>query len=272
MDKQQLGDKAISILGAGIGAVAGMAGGPGGIIAGSVFGAAFTETLRDVAKRMLSNREQLRVDNASTYIAEGITARLNAGEFVRQDDFFQGSANFTSDGAELLEGILLRCKEQYQERKLYYISNIFKNVAFDPRITARAAYQTLSLAEDLTYQKFCLLAYYGRKADFVAFNIMQDPTLWYPDVEFPTEMLICLQDVLELINQGTLANNALMVDSTHIMPGAANLTAKGQKAFDLMELHQVPYEDILSAVAPLEFQASWGKSTNGTINGVRQPR
>jgi hypothetical protein len=159
MDKQQIGDKAINVLGAGVGAVAGMAGGPGGIIAGSLLGAAFIETIRDVAKRMLSSKEQLRVDNASTYIAEGIIAKLNAGEIVRQDDFFQGKANFTSSGAELLEGVLLKCKEQYQERKLFFISNIFKNVAFDSSISAMAAYQALSLAEGLTYQKFCLLSF-----------------------------------------------------------------------------------------------------------------
>ncbi len=272
MDKRQIGDKAVSILGAGIGAVAGMAGGPGGIIAGSVLGAAFTETLRDVARRMLSNKEQLRVDNASTYIAEGIIAKWDAGEIVRQDDFFQGSANFTSDGAELLEGILLRCKEQYQERKVRFISNIFKNVAFSERISSQTAYQTLSLAEELTYQKFCMLSYYGRKEAFTDFNILNDPTTWYPEAQVPHAMDIAIQDLLEMHYQGLLTNQFGITVANSLVPGTMTLTSKGQVAFDLMELGQVESDDVLAVIRPLEFPQHWGVSSNSTINGVRQPR
>jgi hypothetical protein len=101
---------------------------------------------------------------------------------------------------------------------------------------------------------------------------MQDPTTWYSRVTFPTEMMICLQDVLELIHQGILANNSLIANNTHITPHDMALTAKGQKAFDLMELQHISKEDVLEAIAPLEYQTSWGVSDNGTLNGIYQQR
>jgi hypothetical protein len=271
MDKRNWADKTAGVVGGGIGGAIGLLGGPIGAILGGAAGSAITDTLKDVIKRTASNREKIRIDNASTYVISGLLERLNSGEIVRQDGFFAGDANFTSDGAELLDGILMKCKEQYQERKVHFISNIFKNIAFGITITARAAHQTLSLAEELTYQKLCLLAYYGNRENFSSFNIMRDPTLWYPHVEFSEEMEICLQDLLEMLNQGVLSNEVMGTDSNSVMAGGMKLTAKGQRAFKLMELDQVAREDILDALQPLEFQDSWGMSKNRTINGVRQP-
>jgi hypothetical protein len=270
MNKQNLGDKAVSIIGGGVGAAIGLFGGPPGAIAGGALGAAFTDILRDVAKRMLSDKEKLRVESASNYIAEGIMEKLNSGFIVRQDNFFEGDANFTSNGAELLEGVLLKCKEQYQERKVKFISNIFKNAAFNTDISPQAAYQAISIAEALTYQKFCLLSYCGRKEDFADFNILKDPTSWYDKFQVPPAMDIAIQDLLEMHYQGLLTNQFGMTVSNSVVPGTMGLTAKGQMAFDLMELGQVERNDVMTAIRPLEFPQHWGISSNRTLNGIRQ--
>ena len=208
------------------------------------------------------------MESAAHHLAAGIQESLDAGYIQRQDEFFEGDDVFSSDGAQLLEGVLLKCRAQYQEKKVRIIANIFKSVAFNANISPSMAYQVLSLADELTYQKLCLLSYYGRRPEFAGFNIFNDPILWYPHVSFSNEMLVVVQDLLEMHNQGIIKNDVLTVDSSHIMAGGITLTARGQMAFDLLELRQINERDVLEAIQPLAYQTSWGKSTSGTVNGV----
>lgn len=277
MDKIELNNKASAIVGGAVGAALGLLGGPGGALSGyaagvaiasSMAGAAIGEVIKDVGVRVFSNREKLRVDNATVYIADGIVEKIGAGQIVRQDGFFEGTDNFTSNGAELLEGILLKCKAQYQEKKVRLISNVFKNVAFNPLVSAQSAYQVLALADALTYHKLCLLSYLGRKADFHDFTILSAPFRWYPNVEFSTDTLAVAQDLFEMAGQGIVTNFFSTFDSIDIVPGRMTLTVRGQRAFELLELDLISYEDVLDVIKPLEYLETWGVNSNGTVNAV----
>lgn len=112
MNKLELGNKGAGIVGGVIGATVGLVGGPAGSIAGGAVDSIVADVLKDFAERMLSSRERVRLDSATSYIADGIEQELTAGRIVRQDGFFEGDANFTNKGAELLEGVLLKCKAQ----------------------------------------------------------------------------------------------------------------------------------------------------------------
>ena len=251
------------------GAVIGLTGGPVGSIAGAIVGSFLGDIFKDVASRMLSHRERVRLDNATSYISDGIADGIEAGRVVRQDDFFEGSNNFSSDAAELLEGVLLKCKAQFQEKKVRLLANLFKNVAFNDTITSETAYQLLNLVDGFSYFQLCQIAYYGRRQEFVDFQILNDFYGAYSE-SLTEENHSAARDLYELSEQRIFQD----VDgsSNPGEPGAVNpahirLATRGRQAFDLLELQQIPAEDVLKAIKPLEYQDSWGINSRGEVNG-----
>jgi outer membrane lipoprotein SlyB len=94
MDKLDTGNKVAGLLGGIVGAAVGMLGGPVASIAGGAAGSVVADVLKDMAARTLSNRERIRFDNATLYVADSIIKSIKAGLIVRQDGFFEGDTNF----------------------------------------------------------------------------------------------------------------------------------------------------------------------------------
>jgi len=260
MDKSDLINKGADVTGSLAGAGVGLAvAGPPGALWGAIAGPVVTNVIKDVAKRALSSRERIRLDNAITYIEAGIVENINSGRVVRQDGFFEGDNNFSSNGAELLDGVLLKCRAQYQEKKVRLISNIFKNVAFDDSISPLIAHQILNLAEGLTYQNLCLLGYFARKAEFVDFSpyeaSLSSARYMKPSPDWLTksETWEVFQDMMSLYRQSLIKDGS---GSSHLMadtlkPSEMVLEIRGQAVVQLMELVQIPQEDILAVVGPI---------------------
>ncbi|QNE38605.1 hypothetical protein F1C16_03070 [Hymenobacter sp. NBH84] len=266
--KLDVSDTAIDVAGGVLGAAIGLIPGHNTALMGAALSPIFSAALKDLRMRVSSNREQQRLDSATVYVADSIIKNIQAGKIVRQDDFFQGENNFSSEGAELLEGVLLKCRAQYQEKKVQLIANIFKNIAFDATISAQMAYQVLSMADGLTYQNLCLLSYFGRRQDFLEFQILKEPFSMYPDA-FGIDTWVVAHDILELYNRGILSSQSGFMESTSITPSNIGLTVRGKGAFDLMDLNSIPNDDVLAVIRPLEYKAHFGTGRFGLINGEK---
>lgn len=269
MSRLDISNKAAGIVGGIVGAVVGLPGGPAASIGGAAVGSLVADALKDFAGRMLSGRERVRLDSATSYIADGIEQELAAGRVVRQDGFFEGDANFTSNGSELLEGVLLRCKAQYQDKKVRLIANIFRNVAFDATISAQAAYQMLNFADSLTYQQLCIIAFYGRKAERFELRLLKDRFHIYQADAIGLDTWAAARDLLELYRQGILtSDDGGFIEHTVINPSNLSIAPRGKVAFKLLGLNEVPAADVVEAMQPLEYHDSWGISNERTVNGV----
>lgn len=248
-----LSNKGAGALGGVVGAAIGMLGGPAGSLAGAAAGSVIGDVLKDVASRQLSHREQVRLDNATVYIADGIVESLDAGRIVRQDGFFDGDTNFSSNGYELLEGVLLKCKAQYQEKKVKLLANLFKNVAFDAAIKANTAYQMLNLADGLTYFDLCVVSYYGRN---------QKPKIILPITRFGyydnlgLDTLSAINDLFRMCQLGLLHQNNLS-SPLNQAPIDCIIDKRGEGLFTLLELEHLPESDVLEAMKPFEYKAHW---------------
>lgn len=277
MNKLKLANTGAGAVSGAAGAAIGLVGGPIGSVAGAVVGSLMGDMFKDVAARMLSHRERVRIDNATVYISDGIQEGFDAGLMIRQDDFFQGDNNFTSDAAELLEGVLLKCKAQYQEKKVRLIANLFKNVAFDASVSAETAYQLLNLVDGLSYHHLCQIAYYGRRKEFIDFQILSTSFGRYRNL-LAEENFSAAGDLLRLFDQRIFEDKDEDNDKetvgygtpTAITPSQLRLAIRGRYAFSLLELQRIPMEDVLKAVKPLEYQVSWGADELGEINGKSQ--
>lgn len=274
MDKDKLKNflkKGSEISGGAIGGAIGLIGGPGGAILGGGLGVLSAQLLNEVIERSLSDRQKIRIAATSTFLFDGIANRLDQGENIRDDDFFEKVVYERSKAEELFEGTLMKCANQFQEKKIKFISRIFEKTIFDKSISAETANQLLSIADSLTYRKLCVISFYGRRTiDFTGEVLMKDPYSWYPSLTFTTNEKLLLQDLFDLTNLDILdKGNLLAVTNKDMMPDKLSLSEIGKSLMDIMNLVEIERADIAPIVEGLRYKPEWGTSSNGTINGER---
>lgn len=146
------------LAGAAIGGALGfLAGGPGGAAFLSVSGVAITRALTLAADKYMTQRERMRVGSVAAITADRISARLANGDILRQDMFDADDA-FHSDGEQLLEGVLLKARDAYEEQKLPYFARFYANLLFEPTIPAPVGFMLLKSLERLTFRQIVLLS------------------------------------------------------------------------------------------------------------------
>lgn len=263
--------KGAEITGGIVGGAIGLIGGPIGSIAGGGLGVLSAQLIQEIIERSLSNRQQIRIAATSTFIFDGIKRRLDNGETIRNDNFFEKSIYDRSNAEELFEGTLLRCANQFQEKKIIHISKIFEETVFTDIISPETANQLLELANSLTYRKLSLISFYGRRnTDLSGVTLMKDPYTWYSHISLTTNEKMLNQDLYELINSDLLYNdNTAMFSNNDILPDKITLTKTGQDLFEIMDLKEIDKSYVLNIVSDLKYKTEWGRSTNGTINGER---
>lgn len=145
------------------GAALSLAAGP---LVGAATGTALSEVLarvgRELHDRFLAPRQGARAAGALDVAWVRIDERLQAGEELRQDGFFDAGDDGRVDAEELLEGTLVTAANAWEERKVPFIGNLYANLAFDERVTPGHAGFLLRLADRLTYGQLCILAFFAR--------------------------------------------------------------------------------------------------------------
>lgn len=274
MENDKLKDflkKGAEITGATIGGAIGLIGGPAGVVVGGGLGVLTSQLMYEVIERQLTNRQQIRIAATSTFLFDGIAQRLKNGEIIRTDDFFERKIYDRSKAEELFEGTLMRCANQFQEKKIRHLSKIFEETIFNEQISPETANQLLELGNTLTFRKLSLISFYGRRnLDIIGEILMRDAIILYPQIILSTNEKLLLQDLYELINSDLLFNNnTAMFSNDHVFPDKITLTQTGETLFRIMDLKQIDKNYILDIIEDLKYKSEWGISTNGTINGER---
>ena len=88
--------------------------------------------------------------------AAGIVERINAGEKLREDGFFEEGEAGRSDAEEVWESLLSKCQREASERKLPYMGHLFAGLAFHESVGLDLAHQIISEAERLSYRSASL--------------------------------------------------------------------------------------------------------------------
>jgi len=124
---KELIDLGADLTGSAAGGVLGsLAAGPAGAAVGAMLGTALEKAIKfayDFANRHLSEREKKRIGAALTFALYKIDQYLSAGCVPREDGFFDSDATDRSPSHEILEGVLLKCKSEIEEKKCKYISS-----------------------------------------------------------------------------------------------------------------------------------------------------
>ena len=230
-------DRASSLVGTALGAVVGtVMGGPlAGAILGGVTGEVMKSTLGDFAKRWLTPKEAERIGTAAALIMTNISERQTAGHVVRADNFFTIHERMRSAAEELYEGVLLKSKEEFEEKKIFYISNIFTHTVFDQTLDAANANFILTIAERLTYRQITLIGLIGQNTDNIMGLRTTNNRPGFID-ERPEALNFLIQDIRALNDYGIIRNRDRMGLSNYVDPAPGNLvlTDVGFRFFNVL--------------------------------------
>lgn len=242
--------KAIIAVGSDIsGAAAGGAtgfllGGPAGAAFGAATGAAAAHTLRSVgeqaADRLLSPREKTRVGAALAIAADKVSGRLDRGETLRSDGFFEPKYYGLSDAEEIAESVLIKCQHEAEERKVPYMALLIANIAFDPQISPALAHQIIKTAENLTYRQLCILKLAALKNNF---------TLRVKDYRgqqnFEKPLYEILYECLDLYHRALINfGGEVAFGPTDIKPNSMSVQGIGADLLNQMGLLTIPDTDL----------------------------
>ena len=206
---KQLIETGTEIAGAAAGGALGfLAGGPlaaaGATVAGVAIAKSAEKLISDIANRHLSHREEVRVGAAAAFALSNIRDRLKEGDKPRDDGFFTNQIGNRSSADEIFEEVLLKSKNEHEEKKIRLLGNFFANLAFSPEISAPEANHLLKIAESLTYRQMCLLTVFHIKSQ------KMEPHLRKTDYSDPSqspshETISLLQEIMDMCNQRLLA-------------------------------------------------------------------
>ncbi len=250
---RRLIDAGAEIAGGAVGGALGfLAGGPVGAALGGAGGAAAALALKHIgdeaSKRLLGPRESVRVGGVLAIAAEEIRQRIERGEQVRTDGFFEQKKTGRSDAEEVAESVLLKSQREPEEKKIPYMGHLLSSVAFDPQIGAHMAHQITKAAEQLTYRQLCILKLAAVKDNF---GLRQAD--YRGQGSFSKDLYQVLYECLDLYHKGFINfGGEVAFGPTDVKPGKMTVQGLGADIFNLMKLALIPNEDLVPIAAQLK--------------------
>ena len=194
-----------------------------------------------------STREEAREETVLVLAAREIQRRIDVGESVRSDGFFDNAAAGRSAGEEVWESAMVRCQRESSERKLPYIAHLLAGVAFDDTVDLDMAHQMILAAEQLTYRQLCIMRLAKTKETY---SLRSDN--YRSQSYFAKDLYSVLYECADLDRRAliTIVDTAVL-GLTDVKPGAMELQALGNDLHRLMRLGDIPDEDVAKVAEPL---------------------
>jgi hypothetical protein len=213
----------------------------------------FVTTAERFAQRQLDQAGRQRLIAAYESALKGIAERLTNGEGIRNDGFFdQPRADGRTSAEELLEGLLQKAQDAYEQRKAERLGRLFAFVACDQEITPAHANYLLELADRLTYQQMLFLGFLSMKGEARQKGL----TDWDPNGAFTATEIGVVAAILELAAEGLVVrtDNKRIESFVDINPRRLRTAMSGTLLCDAMDLeHADPegIEEVTQALARL---------------------
>ena len=201
----------------------------------------------EMDSRSMGPREQARVGAVCALGAAETVERINAGDKLREDGFFEEGESGRSDAEEVWEGLLSKCQREAAERKLPYMGHLFASLAFDATVDLDLAHQVISEAERLSYRQLCIVRVC---ATHESFNLrpVHYVAPGQEQVGLSKKLYAVLLECYDLCNRGFLGSPNTPLTVPQIVPADLRVQGIGVVLHKLMRLDLIPMED-LSTVA-----------------------
>jgi hypothetical protein len=217
--------------------------GAGGVLASK----ALNYVGMEISERLLGPRERTRIGATLTLAAAEINERIEKGEKVRSDGFFDRTDSGRSNAEELAESVLLKSQREPEEKKLPFLAHLLANISFSPEISVPLGEQLIKAADQLTYRQFCILRLAGMKGGF-----QLRKSDYRGHESFTRDLYQILHECSDLYNRGFINNGgSVALGLTDINPSEMAVQGLGTDIYNWMQLWQIPTTDIQPIVEVL---------------------
>lgn len=206
--------------------------------------------LTDITNRVLSKREEIRVGATAAFALVRINSYLKAGHKPRQDGFFDNKDGARSDAQEIFEGVLLKAKNEHEEKKARILGNIFANVAFWPGFSVGEANHVLQITNNSTYRQLCAVAFIEKKGQLLDIKL-REKTYREISESIKYETISILQEIYDMHSLGLIyckgesgSGRELLRDAEDLIPSRLALDFLGRRYYRVMELVDIPDDDL----------------------------
>jgi hypothetical protein len=214
---------------------------------GAVVGATIAAVLRDFAGRALSAREQTRIGATRNYAAGRISARIMRGDLIRADGFFDAQPDGRTPGVALLEGVLLRARDEFEEKKLLHLAALYANIAFVTDVSPSTAHLLLKSIDRMSYRQMAIVALVGGR-EWYDLEKMQRPDYDDPEMD-------ALKRELMDLHSNDLGTMGLLRPKNPYFK--AMLSPLGRAMFELAALDEIPAQVTATLDRIMEKPEGW---------------
>ncbi|MBJ8424385.1 hypothetical protein I6M74_21160 [Acinetobacter bereziniae] len=214
---------------------------PTGLTSGSI-GLLLTttgETIADTLDKKMSHQEFIRANKAYHYFVQKLESNLDQGFQVRDDDFFRAPVGHRKPAEELFEGMLIKSKNQYEEAKVEFFSNLYANGCVDTTLSPQMISLFILILDRLSFNHLDILN---------RFEILGENSLWQHKDAYNLQkenpiIPTCLE---ELRNLNLLTSIFWGDDPIKI----TNLGRKFIESIDFKNIFELSYNDCISKNNP----------------------
>lgn len=136
---------------------AGLSGNTEIALSGAAIAPFITRFVIDMGQRGLSAMQSLRCNWVSARALHKSYEYDQQGKKLRDDSFM--IENEGEQAVQIIEGLLLKAKDEYERKKVNYYANLLTNVCYHKRIIFEQAISITHLIEQLSYRQFTIIAY-----------------------------------------------------------------------------------------------------------------
>jgi hypothetical protein len=235
-----------SVSGAAFGlVVAGPLGAIGGAAAGPLLTDFFKKVGLEISEKLFGDREKIRVGATFSLAYDKIENEVKKGKAIRSDSYIKSQNGLRSGAESILEGTLLKARDEYEEKKIKYYANFLANMNLDSSISFEKGNTLLRIIEQLSYRQLVILAYFRRVK---VLNTNKWSTS-FPRIEALGEFQDFYSELMGLYNQQLLQQPGpgigLAINSMKLSP-------LGVILFNLLELDNIDGVDEELVVKTIE--------------------
>lgn len=174
-----------------------------------------------------------------------IENRLEKGEEIRDDGFFDPDIFVRSDMDEMMEAVVYAAQRENQAKKVRFMGNLLANILFDKKVGADYANALVNFTENATYRQLCQIyiacCLAKLRPRLPRFNVA--PLEEYDDQDAFMEMK-------KLENEGIIRFDPeldISKQDNRLWGERIIVRRKGWLLFDLLNLKSLPEDDITKA-------------------------
>ncbi len=222
-------------------------------LAGPAVTEIFKKGINEIRDRITGERGKIRAIYGAAYAFDRINQRLENGKNLRHDGFFS-ETNGRISAAEVLEGVMIKCRDAYEERKARHIGHIFVTLAFDDNYSEQDGGFLLNLAESLSYRQLQLLRIFYDKH---AFDMNSNGNSFllrktdYSRLVIGGELFTILAEILNLVSIGLLEYKKERtfeqlggLNPTDLKPNSIEISSLGRRVSYALNVRLIPTEEL----------------------------